>query len=250
MGAVETWQDAVTAALGDLGVGGLGAIAFEALEAELPLLRDEPDLAEAARASVLANVGLVLDIASGAASLDDLEPPPAAVAFTRELARRNVPVAELDRAYRLAQHALWRWSVAEVRRRITDGAAVAAAVEALSEAAFITGDALTSVVMARYAAERERWVRSADAVRSATVEQILAGEPVDVDAASRRLHYELRQTPQAFALWAERNDGVPETGAAAVGGPRALLVPMGVGLIAGWSPHVEPNVSHSPGAAV
>src|SRR3954465_12972929 len=84
--------DAVTAALGDLGVRGLGAIAFEALEAELPLLRDEPDLAEAAPASVLANVGLVLDTARGAASLAALEPPPAAVAFPRELARRNVPV--------------------------------------------------------------------------------------------------------------------------------------------------------------
>jgi hypothetical protein len=250
MAAVETWQDAVTTAIGDLGIRGLGAIAFEALEAELPLLRDEPDLAEAARASVLANVALILELASGAASLADLEPPPAAVAFTRELARRNVPVAELDRAYRLAQHALWRWSVAEVRRRITDGAAVAAAVEALSEAAFITGDALTSVVMARYAAERERWVRSADAVRSATVEQILAGEPIDVDAASRRLRYELRQTHQAFVVWGEADDAVPETAAAAVGGPRALLVPMGVGLMAGWSPHVEPDVSQSLGAAV
>src|SRR3954452_20418197 len=128
MAAVETWQDAVTAALGEHGIKGLGAIAVEALEAELPLLRDEPDLAEAARASVLANVGLVLDIASGAASLADLEPAPAAGAVTRELARRNVPVAELDRAYRLAQHALWRWSVAEVGSGIADPAAVAAAV--------------------------------------------------------------------------------------------------------------------------
>src|SRR5947208_1423733 len=219
MGAVETWQDAVTAALGDLGVGGLGAIAFEALEAELPLLRDEPDLAEAARASVLANVGLVLDIASGAASLADLEPPPAAVSFTRELARRNVPVAELDRAYRLSQHALWRWSVGEVRRRVGDDAAVAAAVESLAEAAFTLGDALTAVVMARYAAERERWVRSADAVRKATVDEILAGDLVDRDAASRRLRYELRQSHQAFVVWAEADDAVPENAAAAVGGP-------------------------------
>jgi len=95
MSTVETWQEAVATALGELGIEGLGAIAFEALEAELPLLRDEPDLAEAARASVVANVALILDFASGTAALADLEPPPAAVAFTRELARRNVPVAEL-----------------------------------------------------------------------------------------------------------------------------------------------------------
>src|SRR4051794_21793230 len=249
MAAVETWQDAVTAALAELGIGGLGTIAFEALEAELPLLRDEPDLAEAARASVLANVALVLDFASGAASLADLEPPAAAVAFTRELARRNVPVAELDRAYRLAQHALWRWSVAEVRRRVSDDAAVAAAVEALWEAAFITGDALTAVVMTRYAAERERWVRSAEAVRRATVDEILAGDTVDVDAASRRLRYELRQPHQAFVVWADSEDGVPETVAAVVGGPRALLVPMSPGLVAGWSRDPSPEAG-TPGAAV
>src|SRR3954471_21412052 len=181
MAAVETWQDAVTAALAELGIGGLGAIAFGALEAELPLLRGEPDLAEAARASVLANVALILELASGAASLADLEPPPAAVAFTRELARRNVPVVELDRAYRLAQHALWRWSVDEVRRRIDDPDDLVAAIEALTEAAFATGDAMTAVVMARYAAERERWVRSADAVRRATGDEILAGGQLDVD---------------------------------------------------------------------
>src|SRR3954453_493415 len=159
MAAVETWQDAVTAALAELGIGGLGTIAFEALESELPLLRDEPDLAEAARASVLANVALILDFASGAASLADLEPPPAAVAFTRELARRNVPVAELDRAYRGVQHALWRGSIAEVRARIAAPDLIAAAVEGLSEAAFVTGDVLSSLVMARYATEREQWVR-------------------------------------------------------------------------------------------
>src|SRR3954466_3431360 len=97
MAAVETWQDAVTAALAELGIGGLGTIAFEDLEAELPLLRDEPDIAEAARASVLANVARVLDFASGAASLADLEPPPAAVAFTPELARRHAPGAQPHR---------------------------------------------------------------------------------------------------------------------------------------------------------
>ena len=249
MAAVESWQDAVTAAVGEHGIRGLGTVAFSALEAELPLLRDEPDLAEAARASVLANVALILDFANGSASLDDLEPPPAAVAFTRELARRNVPVAELDRAYRVAQHALWRWAVAEVRERISDGDAVAAAVESLSEAAFITGDALTAVVMARYAAERERWVRSAAAVRQATVEEILDGGPVDADAASRRLRYELRQTHHAFVVWAESDDAVPEAAAAALGGPRGLVVPMGVGIVAGWSPRVDPDAS-PPGAVV
>jgi DNA-binding PucR family transcriptional regulator len=88
-------------------------------------------------------------------------------------------------------------------------------------------------------------------VRAATLEELLAGGPVDTDAASRRLRYELRQEHQAFVLWADAEDAVPEAAAAAVGGPRALLVPMGVGLIAGWGPagSVRPEAANG-GTAV
>ncbi len=243
--AAGEWQDTVLAAGQELGVDGLGALASRALEAQLPLLREDQDLLEAARASVLANVGLLVDVISGTVSLRQVEPPPAAIAFTRELARRNVPVAELDRAYRVAQHALWSWAMGEVRERIADPATKAEAVEGLSEAAFATGDVLSALFMERYAVERERWVRSADAVRSATVEDLLSGAPVDVDAASRRLGYELRQEHQAFVVWAEGEDAVPEAAADAVGGARALLIAMGVGVIAGWAPPgaVDPGVA-------
>src|SRR3954468_4598150 len=105
MAATEVWQDAVTTAIRELGADGLGTIAFEALEAGLPLLRAEPDLAASTRASVFANVALIMDVARGVGSLGDIARPRAAVSFTRDLPRRNVPVAELDRAYRLSQHA-------------------------------------------------------------------------------------------------------------------------------------------------
>jgi len=165
------------AALDELGAERLAEIAFEALEAELPLLRAEPDLSEAARASVLANVGLVLDFASGAASLAISSRHLPAAAFTRELARRNVPVAELDRAYgwRSTRCGGGRWPRCAVASPTPPrGGRGRGALRGR----FVTGDALTGVVMARYAAERERWVRSADAVRKATVDEILDGSPM------------------------------------------------------------------------
>ena len=48
------------------------------------------------------------------------EPPPQAVAFARELARRNLPVSDLARAYRVAQRALWHWGTSEIQQRITE----------------------------------------------------------------------------------------------------------------------------------
>lgn len=250
MAAPTTWQQAALGALDELGAEALGSMAFDAVEAELPLLRDDPDLRDAARHSVVANVALIVDVMNGAVAIGDIEAPRAAVAFTRELARRNVPVSELDRAYRVGQHTLWRWAIEAVRARIGDPETIAAAVEELSEAAFVTGDVLSSLVMERYAAERERWVRSADAVRSATVGELLAGGQVDLDAASQRLGYELRREHQAFVVWAEGAGEVPETAAATVGGPGALLVPMGVGTVAGWARPEAVRTARVRGAAV
>lgn len=231
---VATWQAAVVAGGRDQGVDGIASIAIRALEQELPVLLEDPDLREAARASTVANIDLAVSLVQGSISLSHLDPPPQAAAFTRELARRNVPVAELDRAYRVAQLALWRWAVAQVHERVEGDVAVA--IEGLSEAVFATGDVLAATVMQRYAVERERWLRSADAIRTSTLRDILAGNPVDLDAAGSRLRYELRQTHEAFVVWSD-GDGAPsEAAATAIGGSRALLSPFGVGIVAGWAP--------------
>ncbi|MCW3038247.1 MAG: hypothetical protein JWM31_152 [Solirubrobacterales bacterium] len=219
------------------------------LSRELLVLREDPALLEAARSSSSANLALIVEIVQGRLQMEDFVPPPQAVAFARELARRNVAVAELGRAYRLAQRALWRWAVSEVHERIDDPVTVAAAIEGLSEAAFATGDLLSTVMMERYARERESWMRSAAAVRGATVQAILAGDQVDVFAAGQQLGYELRQEHQAFLVWCETGDGIPERCAAAVGGSRALMVPFGVGLVAGWAPPASIDVAAADGSA-
>jgi len=50
-----------------------------------------------------------------------------------------------------------------------------------------------------------RGSRSAAAVRAQVVESLLAGEPVDVDASSRRLGYELAREHQAFVVWSDES---------------------------------------------
>lgn len=236
MHAVSSWQEAVIAGGNAVGLARLVDIVVSALVDELPILRNDPDLLQAARSSSAANIAIVIEIAEGTVSPADLDPPPQATAFARELARRNVPVVDLGHAYRVAQQALWRWAVGEVHARIDDPAQVAESVEGLTSAVFATGDVLITRVMERYAVERERWLRSADAVRRATVQELLQGGPVDAEAASRRLRYQLRQEHEGFVVWAEDASAPPEQAAAAVGGGRALVVPVSVGVIAGWAP--------------
>lgn len=233
---VRSWREVLLAAGAEIGPAALVDLALGPLEEGLPVLREDPDLREAARRSAAANVELLLVVAQDDSALEDLEPPPAAVAFARELARRHVPVAELGRSYRLAQHALWQFAVGEIRARIADPDAVALAIEELSDSAFRAGDVISTTVMERYAEERERWRRSGEAVRRETVAELLAGRRVDVAQTSRRLGYELRAPHLAYVVWVESGDGSPATVAAAIGGPGALTVGLADGVVAGWAP--------------
>jgi PucR-like helix-turn-helix protein/diguanylate cyclase with GGDEF domain len=228
----DSWQRALVDGGREVGWDKLTDITVDALTEELEVLRNDPELAASARASTAANLDVVREVIAGRLTLAEVEPPPQAVAFARDLARRNVPVGELDRAYRIAALALWRWGVTEVRARV-DGD-VASAIQGISEAAFSTANVFAATVMARYAQERERWLRSSDAIRAATVQEILGGGAVDVVRASARLRYELRQNHQAFITWAL--DDIAESTAQGVGGRRALLTPLSSGAVAGWAP--------------
>jgi hypothetical protein len=241
----DNWQRALVDGGRELGWETLSDIVVDALTAELEVLRNDPELLDSARASTAANLGVVREVIAGRLSLAEVEPPPQAVAFARDLARRNVPVGELDRAYRIAALALWRWGVSEVRARV-DGD-VSMAIQGISEAAFSTANVFAATVMARYAQERERWLRSSDAIRAATVQEILGGGAVDVVRASARLRYELRQNHQAFITWAL--DDIAESTAQRIGGGRALLTPLSGVAVAGWAPAGSLDLSVLPPTA-
>src|SRR3954470_5680311 len=155
-----TWQDVLAAELTEGNLGRLADVAMDVLDREVPVLREDADLHDLARASALANLQMLADIVSGNLALADADPPSQAVAFARELARRNVPMSELARTYRVVQHEMWRVGVEQIHDRIGDVGRRAAAVEQLTDATFATGEVMMSGALERFAQERERWVRS------------------------------------------------------------------------------------------
>ena len=227
------WAAVLDAALADRRVEELAAQTVDVLVRESPAVHSDPDVRELARRSAAANLALVAAVVRGETDFE-AQSPPQATAYARELARRNVPMDELARAYRLGQRVVWRFGVAEIRARIAEPAAVADAIEAYTEATLAGGEVLMGLALERYAIERDRWVRSADALRRATVQELLAGGAVDVGAASARLRHELRRTHVAYVVWAEADDAILESAAAAVGGPASLVITLGGGLVAGW----------------
>jgi hypothetical protein len=187
----------------------------EAIHAELPDLDADPELRGSTYASTDNVLRLLVDLARSGLPPREALPPPAAVDYAREFVRRGLSLDSLLRAYHIGQAVFFaRWSE-RARSDIRDPSELAEAIELGAKWTFEYVETLSGGLARRYAEERERWVRSAAALRGQVVDALLSGEPVDIDASSRRLGYELERAHQAFVVWSD---------ASADGGEQALAL--------------------------
>jgi hypothetical protein len=217
----------------------------DAIHVQLPGL-DDDELRPVTYASSESVLRLLAYMIRNDVSPREAEPPPAAADYAREFVRHGVPLDSLLRAYHIG-HAMFfhRWAQAVHADSATDGEE-ANAIEWGADWTFEFIEALSAGLVRLYADERERWVRSAAAIRSQTVEAILRGDVTDVQAASARLRYDLDRRHLAFVVWNERPEETSSEAlatleragqevAAAVSDAGPLLVPRGRVLIAGWT---------------
>ena len=185
----------------------------DAIHRELPQLQADDELARDTYASTESVIGLFIERVRAQAPLTDVEPPPAAISFARELVRRGLPLDDLLRSYHIGHATFFERWVADVRSELVDPSDVAQAVQDAAVATFAFVQALDGGLVRRWAAEREQWVRTTVAAQTDTVRAVLAGEQLDPVAASRRLGYERGARPHGVRRLA--------TGVAARLGPRA-----------------------------
>jgi DNA-binding PucR family transcriptional regulator len=217
----------------------------DAIHAELADVNADPDLRASTYASTDSVLRLIVDLARTGRPPSEAVPPPAALDYAREFVRRGLPVDSLLRAYHIGQATFFRRWATKTHETIADPQELTEAVELGANWTFEYVEKLSGGLVQRYAAERERWVRSAAAVRAQVIDALLAGEPVDPTRASSRLGYELGRTHLAFAIWTdaphERGDvalAMIERAAvqlvSSLGVAAPLLVPRGRLCLAGW----------------
>ena len=172
------------------------------LYATIPELSASED--EELRAELLesteANIGQVLRLLAHGARAEDMVVPHEALEFLRGNVRRGIPMAALLRSYRLGHAWLWeRWSQA-LQERVEDSGELAAGQDRSSVFMFAYVDRVSDALVEEFGSERERMMRSASQLRAETVRAIVGGEPVDEEAASRRLGYDLRRYHVALRI--------------------------------------------------
>jgi DNA-binding PucR family transcriptional regulator len=217
----------------------------EAIHAELTELNADPELRASTYASTDSVLRLIVDLSRTRRPPNVAVPPPAAVDYAREFVRHGLPLDSLLRAYHIGQATFFRRWSAKAHETIADPDDLVEAVELGANWTFEYIETLSDGLVRRYAEERERWVRSAAAVRAQVIDALLAGEPVDPERAGRRLGYELGRHHLAFAIWSDaphdRGDialAMVERAAlqlvSSLGMPTPLLVPRARLCLAGW----------------
>jgi DNA-binding PucR family transcriptional regulator len=215
----------------------------EAIHRDLPELAAD-ELREATYPTSESNVRQLIAVLSAAGDPSEAAMPAAAVEYAHQYARRGTPLDTLLQAYQIGQQCFLRHLSDAVRASIDDPNERSEALEQGTALTLAYINAMVRDLIGRYARDRDRWVRSAAAVRAETVRSLLAGDSGDIEAAEQRLRYSLRRSHIAFLAWSPPlSHGVDDVGAleraasefaAQLGGTSRLFVPFGPQLIAGW----------------
>ena len=148
----------------------------DAIHAELADVNADPELRASTYASTDSVLRLIVDLSRTGRPPSEALPPPAAVDYAREFVRRGLPLDSLLRAYHIGQATFFRRWTAKAHETITDPHELTEAVELGANWTFDYVEKLSDGLVQRYGEERERWVRSAAAVRAQVIDALLAGE--------------------------------------------------------------------------
>jgi DNA-binding PucR family transcriptional regulator len=171
------------------------------LSTEIEELKGDERILQLLGSSIEGNVDTVLHMFRHGIGIERVEPPSAALEYSRRLAERGVPVNALVRAYRLGQDTLLQRSLGEVRRQGGDPDVASLAVQRIVETTFTYIDWMSQRVVTAYEIERERWLQNRSAVRAARTRELLAGKNIDTGAAEAALGYRLDQHHLGIVAW-------------------------------------------------
>ncbi len=217
----------------------------------LPDLLVNEQALEVNRASTEASIRDFADVlAAGADPALTPQLPSPTLAYALDGAQHGIPLTTLMRSYRLAHAATAGHFTAILETHASNAEEFSVAAELGSAWMFAYVDAALCQVEEVYSAERDRWLRSAAASQAETIATILAGEPIDIDVATRRLRHDIRRVHVAAIAWLESHEEGRNTQAvleaairdiaSSIGNQKPLVHPLGILSAAAWiSSHSE-----------
>lgn len=184
----------------------LSAKVAEEIHAEMPEFGSHARVTARTHAAVRANLAGFLAVVRDGVPTETVEVTKDTIDYARAFVHRGIPLEHVMRCFRLGHAHMWTAWAAAIERSGVDPDTRATVLEVVSTSMFDFMDRSTTALVTEYLHERERWNRSAEARRAETVASILGGDPVDLEAASLALGYDLRRWHVGLVLWSEHAD--------------------------------------------
>jgi DNA-binding PucR family transcriptional regulator len=143
--------------------------------------------------AALANLGTVASLLRYGVRAESIEVPRRSVHFVRLLAQRGVGLAPNLRAWRLALPPTFDWWLRTLDERVEDQATRQELSRWVLRFLFTYVDLVAEQIVDVLLEEEARRQRGGVVAREELARRLLAGEPIDVDDASRGLRWELRR---------------------------------------------------------
>jgi hypothetical protein len=185
-------------------LGDLTRAMRDLLSTRIDELGGDPRLVDLLGASIEGNIDNIFHSLQHGITVDRMEPPTAAIEYSRRLAQRGVPVNALVRAYRLGQQNLLEALYAESAIRDVTSEVRVRAYEHIVSLTFDYIDSISQQVVTVYEAERERWLADRNTVRASLAQDLVEGRVNDAGTTEAALGYRLRGTAHlGLILWTD-----------------------------------------------
>src|ERR1700758_137646 len=171
------------------------------LVAEISELRGDAQLLQLLHDTVAANIDTFFSSIRHDIPVRNIEPPTAALEYSRRLAQREISANALVRAYRLGHRAALKAVVAEIRAANMEPKLRLDVYEYIEAVSFDYIDRISQQVVATYQAERDHWLENRNSLRAFGGRELLSGVDVDVDAITTAIGYPLRRIHVAVVIW-------------------------------------------------
>src|SRR5919109_4420275 len=178
----------------------------EAIHDEMPELDTDDELRRGTYASTEAVVRTFAEMVLARQDPEEAEMPPAAVEYARGFVRRGLPIDSLLRTYHVGHARFFRVWTDQLHDLIDDPVELTTAIEVGMRWTFAYVDTLSRGLIQRYAQERDRWVRSAAALRADVVRGLLRDQHTSIGQAESQLGYRLGREHLAFVVWGDPED--------------------------------------------
>ncbi|MCK9250645.1 MAG: helix-turn-helix domain-containing protein [Solirubrobacteraceae bacterium] len=214
---------------------------------ELEAVSDRARMFAETEGSCTANIEQILSLLRSGRPASDHAFPEAAERYAIGLVHRRVSMTSMLHSYRVGQNFLWTTASRHLQAEVGDAEVVLDTLHALSSFLFEYVDLASTDLVDTYQQERDRWIRTAAAVRAETARELLDGRTIDEQTASSRLGYELRGHHVGLIVVGDATGGddlrslekeaIEAAGTLGCGDP--LLVPAGASTLWAWCRSLE-----------